>query len=168
MYPDLNSIYRRPPLAPTSIKGRSDDGVWQLAVQCPYCPAEHRHGGGNGDQPSIAGTRAPHCQDVHYRNRLMFDARVTRYLPHYELAPAESRSEWDGEREYASFLLEEAEMAIEEDDEKAARQGTAAGRIVNQQIREMHGLVEEIEEGSRTGRNSAFLAAWKAKQEGGQ
>lgn len=98
----------------------------------------------------------------------MFDARVTRYLPQYELAPTESRSEWDGEREYAGFLLEEAEMALEEDDEKAAREETATGRIINQQIRELHGLAEEIEEGSKKGRNSAFLAAWKANREGGQ
>ncbi|MFG2848979.1 hypothetical protein ACGF12_38435 [Kitasatospora sp. NPDC048296] len=76
--------------------------------------------------------------------------------------------DWQQERAHATALLEEAEMAVEEEDEATAWKETAVGRILNQQIRELHNLVEEIEEGSRKGRNSAYLAAWQAKQEAGR
>ncbi len=157
----------RPPVVAAQVTGRTDDGTWLLAVQCPYCPAEHHHGGGSNDQPDAGGTRAPHCQDTHYRGRLMFDARVTRFLPQYELAPADSLTDWEQEREYAGSLLEEAEMTLADLDAATARKETVSGRIVNDQIRELHGLAEEIDGRSRKGRNSAYLAAWQAKREGG-
>ena len=158
------SPQQRPPVvAATAIRERGD--TWSLAIQCPYCPKQHRHGGGNGVKPQINGTCVPHCQDVTYRQRPMFDARVTRWLPHYELAPADAPVDWDAERSYASALLEEAEMALAEQEQATEWTRTAQGRIVNAQIREALGMVEEAQ-ARKQGRNTAYLAAWQAKQEG--
>jgi hypothetical protein len=45
------------------------EGVWSLRIPvCPFCKAEHWHGGTDHAKP-LLGTRSPHCRDrsdVHY------------------------------------------------------------------------------------------------------
>lgn len=157
-------MQQRPPVV-VATATREQSGIWSLVIQCPYCPKVHQHGGGSREMPEIGGARAPHCQDVQYRQRQMFDARVTRWLPQYELAPADAPIDWEAERTYASALLEEAEMALAEEEQGTAWTRTAEGRIVNEQIREALGVIEESQ-ARRQGRNGAYLAAWRAKQGG--
>ncbi|MFJ2187903.1 hypothetical protein ACIOJE_08030 [Kitasatospora sp. NPDC087861] len=137
---------QRPPVAPARVTGRSADGTWMLAVLCPYCPAEHRHGGGDGKRADMTGTRAPHCQGA-------------VRLPHYEIAPEESRTNWDREQSYAASLL----RAAEEEAREAARRESAPGPATNQRNHELRALTDATGQRGRTGRNSAYLAAWQAK-----
>ncbi|MFD5650643.1 hypothetical protein [Streptomyces sp. NPDC127039] len=153
---------RSPIIAVTATKGRD---CWTLAIDCPYCPKEHRHGGGSGEFPEIGGYREPHCRDTYFRKHRIFDSRVLRYLPQYQLAPADADIDWKSERAYAETLLEEAEDLVAESDSKQAVARTETGRIVNAQIRELHGLTEEIEKTtSKTRRNDAYLSSWKASR----
>ena len=51
---------------------RARDGVWILAIVCPYCGKTHSHGGGDAETPDY-GWRVPHC--------------LTGDHPDYELVP---------------------------------------------------------------------------------
>jgi hypothetical protein len=133
--------------------------VWTLEIQCPYCPEKHRHGGGDGAEPLVDGARVPQCIEVFYRQHLIFDSRVVRHLPNYQLAPAHAAVDWEQERAYASVLLEEAEMNVEDEF------GDPRWEAFDQKIREAYGTVTKAEEDGKQGRNRAYLAAWQAKQE---
>ncbi|MFD9688071.1 hypothetical protein ACFWXO_20190 [Kitasatospora sp. NPDC059088] len=139
---------QRPPVAPARVTRHAPDGTWQLAVQCPYCPVEHQHGGGGGQRPDMMGTRAPHCQGP-------------VRLPHYEIAPENSRTDWDRERVYARSLM----WAAEEEARGAARRESASGPAADQRNHEPYALADATGQRGRTGRNSAYLAAWQAKNE---
>ncbi|WP_158702279.1 hypothetical protein [Kitasatospora sp. MMS16-BH015] len=97
----------------------------------------------------------------------MFDARVLRYLPPYELAPADADIDWEQEREYASGLLEEAEMELADQDTAAAPRETESDQLIGVLLDELHRRTEKTDQAGKQGRNSAYLAAWKAKRDGG-
>jgi hypothetical protein len=142
------------------------EDCWSIEIDCPYCPAKHRHGGGDGPQPDISGDRVPHCQDQHYRQRKVFDRRVIDHLPNYEIAPADAAIDWDTERAYAAALLEEAEMAVEAADSADVWASTAQGRILNQQLREFVELAAQSATQPANDRNARLLAAWQSRRGG--
>jgi hypothetical protein len=42
------------------------DGSVALKVDCPFCPEEHTHGGGNDIDHVLLGSRSSHCSNGSY------------------------------------------------------------------------------------------------------
>ena len=87
---------QRPPILQAYVINRMRNGVWSIGVQCPYCSREHRHGGGSGDAPLLDGLRSQHCTD---------DIPECADMPGYELAPADSETDFHAEWKYALELM---------------------------------------------------------------
>jgi hypothetical protein len=165
---DIDRSFWRPPIVAATATARSGDGIWTVEIDCPYCPASHRHGGGSEDKPELRGHRVQHCKDLFYRQRKIYDASAAEHMPGYILAPADSAVDWQAERDLASAMLEEVEMALDEVAERDAWNETRVSRTLAERLEKAAERAEQAaprpKRKSKSQDNAEYLAAWKAKR----
>jgi len=93
--PNLNKQYdaEHGSIPKTATRARlASDGVWALTViECPFCGSEHRHGGGNGDEP-VFGPRVAHCINGRGTYELVPETHEVSTTPDDGMAPWYNRS----------------------------------------------------------------------------
>lgn len=59
----MGNSTQHPPVALCTATRSKRDGVWHIVVhKCPHCGKRHKHGGNDGDTPSL-GHRVADCEN---------------------------------------------------------------------------------------------------------